>query len=275
MRAADLTSWAYVGDVFTEETLSRGATPSKEMGTEDLVPRRRIPPLLHAAQPARHPRATQHTAIGVATAPSPLGTGSGAPLVGPRRWTPPGEPERYRTVIDADVFTAAPDGQRYLYYGCRRGPIVTYASWPFKEDDLRRQLDGKARLPTGLSVRRSVRLASGKGVGPASDRGTEDAGPTSPSAQITDAKGEGLTTGINRSKIHARQKSMLAEYRGPMRRCEACDGAGHYEWTDVRLCAVRPEFGVGRPLRIECPACAGRGWLSEPNGGSDEPRVRP
>lgn len=57
-----------------------------------------------------------------------------------------------------------------------------------------------------------------------------------------------------------------------MRRCEACDGAGHYEWADVRLCAVRPELGVGGPLRIECPVCAGRGWLSDSNGETDDER---
>lgn len=49
-----------------------------------------------------------------------------------------------------------------------------------------------------------------------------------------------------------------------MRRCRACDGAGHYEWTDVRLCALRPEFGAGGPLLVDCPVCEGRGWLADP-----------
>lgn len=59
-----------------------------------------------------------------------------------------------------------------------------------------------------------------------------------------------------------------------MRRCEACDGAGHLERTDVRLCAARPELGAGGPILIDCPDCDGRGWLSD-TPGEPEPERRP
>lgn len=123
---------------------------------------------------------------------------------------------------------------------------------------------------------RSTRMAGTDGCRPRTRPGEEDAGPTSPSVQITDAGLMGLTTDINRPKILGCPKSLAAEYRGPMRRCEACDGAGHYEWVDVRLCAVRPEFGVGGPLRVECPECAGRGWLIDSRDETDgEPHPMP
>jgi hypothetical protein len=123
MRSADLTTWEYVGDVFTPETFPswgdlRGGrwAPAIEYADGEYRLYFTLQNLPGLARP--------NTAIGVATAPTPTGpwTDSGQPLVAPARWTPPTETEKYRTIIDAEVVTA-PDGRRYLYYGGFGGGI--------------------------------------------------------------------------------------------------------------------------------------------------------
>lgn len=118
LRSADLTSWEYVGDVFTEATFPSWGDSTQGRwapGIEYFDGEYRLYFTLRNL-PGVEER--PNTAIGVATAPNPLGPweDSGTPLVEPRKWTPPGQTERHRTIIDADVFTA-PDGRRYLYYG--------------------------------------------------------------------------------------------------------------------------------------------------------------
>lgn len=117
MRSPDLVSWTYIGDVFTPETFPEWAAPNSNMWAPSIeyfdgqyrlyFTMRNIPGYDKV-----------NTAIGVATAPTPAGpwTDSGAPLVPPSMWTPPDAPPRYRTIIDAEVFTT-PDGTRYLFYG--------------------------------------------------------------------------------------------------------------------------------------------------------------
>ncbi|MGH3746548.1 MAG: family 43 glycosylhydrolase [Micromonosporaceae bacterium] len=118
LRSADLTSWSHVGDVFTPETFPTWAKPDSNMWAPSIEFHHGRYHLYFTMRNIKGHEQTPNTAIGVATAPTPTGpwTDSGKPLVAPKLWDPPGEPTRYRTVIDADAMVT-PDGARYLYYG--------------------------------------------------------------------------------------------------------------------------------------------------------------
>lgn len=44
-------------------------------------------------------------------------------------------------------------------------------------------------------------------------------------------------------------------------RCLRCEGAGELDYADATVSSARPELNVGQPVRVECPDCAGRGWI--------------
>ncbi|MGH3658413.1 MAG: family 43 glycosylhydrolase, partial [Micromonosporaceae bacterium] len=118
MRSPDLTSWSYVGDVFTPDTFPTWAKEDSNMWAPSIEYVNGRYHLYFTLRNIAGYEQTPNTAIGVATAPTPTGpwTDSGRPLVTPKTWQPPDAPPRYRTIIDADALIT-PYGDRYLYYG--------------------------------------------------------------------------------------------------------------------------------------------------------------
>ncbi len=122
-RSRDLVNWQYMGDAFTAATLPSWADTANDASL--------WAPEIHYAngQWRLYYVVTRSTvtpdlddsAIGMATAPSPLGpwTDSGAPVVGPRRGGPG---NNFLWTFDPDVVTA-PDGSQHLYYGSYYGGI--------------------------------------------------------------------------------------------------------------------------------------------------------
>jgi arabinan endo-1,5-alpha-L-arabinosidase len=111
LRSADLVDWTYVGDVFEQRPDWVGA--SAGLWAPEIAYRDGTYYLYYSAS-ATSPELGGHSAIGVATAPTPAGpwTDSGAPAVEPRsdRWT-----------IDPAVLEA--DGTWYLYFGSYFGGL--------------------------------------------------------------------------------------------------------------------------------------------------------
>jgi arabinan endo-1,5-alpha-L-arabinosidase len=117
LRSRDLVNWTYAGDAFTERPawLKDDAgmwAPNIEYFNGQYY-------LYYTAPETDLPGGG--SAIGVATAPSPLGpwTDSGRPVVEPH--AAPCCPGSRRWVFDPDVIEA--DGQRYIYYGSYFGGI--------------------------------------------------------------------------------------------------------------------------------------------------------
>lgn len=124
LRSRDLTTWEYVGDVFTEgENWPTWSNPRKPLWAPDINYYNGRYYLYYSVVDS--PEFEQPNAsIGVATAPTPAGpwTDAGRPIVEPRWWEPFPGGRRHMSVIDAEVVTA-PDGSRYLYYGGFQGGI--------------------------------------------------------------------------------------------------------------------------------------------------------
>ncbi|HYY09374.1 MAG TPA: family 43 glycosylhydrolase [Kineosporiaceae bacterium] len=121
-RSKDLVHWKYMGDAFTAATLPKYADTAHDASL--------WAPEIHYAngQWRLYYVVTETTvtaerydvAIGMATAPSPLGpwTDSGTPVVAPRRVGP----DNFLWTFDPDVVTA-PDGSQHIYYGSYYGGI--------------------------------------------------------------------------------------------------------------------------------------------------------
>ncbi|KRD43561.1 glycoside hydrolase family 43 [Cellulomonas sp. Root930] len=123
-RSADLVTWEYVGDAFTEDT--RPAWADRERGAALWAPDVRyvdgeyrmyvvVTETTLTAEP-------NDNAIGVATAPTPTGpwTASAAPVVGPRHG-PGGDGDFLWTFDPSHV--VGPDGTEHLFYGSYYGGI--------------------------------------------------------------------------------------------------------------------------------------------------------
>ncbi|WP_421735584.1 family 43 glycosylhydrolase [Cellulomonas sp.] len=123
-RSADLVTWEYVGDAFTED--SRPAWADRERGAALWAPDVRyvdgeyrmyvvVTETTVTAEP-------NDNAIGVATAPTPTGpwTPSAAPVVGPRHGSG-GEGDFLWTFDPSHV--VGPDGTEHLFYGSYYGGI--------------------------------------------------------------------------------------------------------------------------------------------------------
>jgi arabinan endo-1,5-alpha-L-arabinosidase len=120
-RSADLVSWEYVGDAFRESNApSWMAVP--EIWAPDIRYFDGKYHLYYVVTDTIFTDSDSDTAIGVATAPTPMGpwTDSGAPVVGPR--PAPEEPGEFLWTLDPSQFTDR-DGTRYLYYGSYFGGI--------------------------------------------------------------------------------------------------------------------------------------------------------
>jgi arabinan endo-1,5-alpha-L-arabinosidase len=126
-RSADLVSWEYVGEVFTDETEPRydgfGDDANRMYWAPDIeyFDGRY---LLYYSYVVNSGSDRHWRAIGVATAPHPAGpwTDSGAFVTGPETWEPRPGVQAWRNVIDPEV-VSTPDGSRYLYYGSVNGGV--------------------------------------------------------------------------------------------------------------------------------------------------------
>jgi beta-xylosidase len=130
LRSADLAHWSYAGDVFSTANRPAWATPTAGLWAPDI---RHIGDryVLYYTVTDTTLNAGDDSAIGVATAPTPLGpwTDSGAPIVAPR----PAPFGGFLWTFDpAGLLDAT--GQRWLYYGSYFGGIFTV---PVSADGLR------------------------------------------------------------------------------------------------------------------------------------------
>ncbi|MBM7791360.1 family 43 glycosylhydrolase [Tenggerimyces flavus] len=127
IRSRDLTTWEYVGDVFTPQTEPRYD------GYGDAARRMYWAPdieyfggryVLYYSYVVNVGTDTHWRAIGVATAPHPAGpwTDSGAYVTGPETYEPRPGQTAWRNVIDPDIIATA-NGDRYLYYGSVNGGV--------------------------------------------------------------------------------------------------------------------------------------------------------
>jgi arabinan endo-1,5-alpha-L-arabinosidase len=122
-RSADLVSWTYAGDAFSEATLPAWATPDAALWAPDIRYLDGTYYLYYVVTQTTVTDEPNDNAVGVATAPTPTGpwTDSGGPVVGPRRGDS-GNPGDFKWTFDPSQFTDR-DGTRYLYYGSYYGGI--------------------------------------------------------------------------------------------------------------------------------------------------------
>ncbi|WP_315092912.1 family 43 glycosylhydrolase [uncultured Cellulomonas sp.] len=121
-RSADLVTWEYVGDAFTEDT--RPAWADRDRGAALWAPDVRYVDgqyrmYVVVTETTLTPEPSDN-AIGVATAPTPTGpwTPSGTPVVGPR----PGAGGGFLWTFDPS-HVVGPDGTEHLFYGSYYGGI--------------------------------------------------------------------------------------------------------------------------------------------------------
>ncbi|WP_026360939.1 family 43 glycosylhydrolase [Amycolatopsis nigrescens] len=130
LRSADLTTWEHVADVFSTATRPVWMAPDAELWAPDIryVDGRY---LLYFMVTDTNLYPGGDSAIGVATADSPVGPWSdaGGPLVAPRPDTEGG----FKWTFDPAMFTDS-DGTRWLYYGSYLGGLVVV---PLSADGLR------------------------------------------------------------------------------------------------------------------------------------------
>jgi arabinan endo-1,5-alpha-L-arabinosidase len=130
LRSADLVHWTYAGDAFSAATRPAWATPTAGLWAPDI---RRIGGgyVLYYTVTDTTLNPGDDSAIGVATAPTPLGpwTDSGGPVVGPR----PAPNGGFLWTFDPAHLVDAEGGQ-WLYYGSYFGGIFTV---PLRADGLR------------------------------------------------------------------------------------------------------------------------------------------
>jgi arabinan endo-1,5-alpha-L-arabinosidase len=125
-KSPDLVHWQYAGDAFTSATLPSWADTAN--GAALWAPDVR----LAGGQWRMYYVVTQTTvtsglndnAIGMATAPSPLGpwTDSGAPVVGPRKGGNAADPDDWLWTFDPEVVRDV-DGTEHLFYGSYYGGV--------------------------------------------------------------------------------------------------------------------------------------------------------
>src|SRR4051794_816576 len=123
-RSADLVSWEYVGDAFTEDT--RPAWADRDRGAALWAPDVRYVDgeyRMYFVVTETTATAEEHdNAVGVATAPTPTGpwTPTDAPVVGPRHGS--GGAGDFLWTFDPS-HVVGPDGAEYLFYGSYYGGI--------------------------------------------------------------------------------------------------------------------------------------------------------
>src|SRR5215218_10132836 len=122
-RSSDLVNWTYVGDAFTEDTKPSWATPDAALWAPDIRYLDGTYYLYYVVTQTTVTAGPNDNAIGVATAPTPLGpwTDSGDPVVDPRPNGPPADCNFFWT-FDPEVIVAE-NGVKYIYYGSYYGGI--------------------------------------------------------------------------------------------------------------------------------------------------------
>ncbi|GAA3986466.1 hypothetical protein GCM10022247_01020 [Allokutzneria multivorans] len=129
-RSADLTRWEYVTDVFTQASRPRWAATGAGLWAPDVryVDGRY---LLYFTVTDTIMNEGGDAAVGVATAPSPIGpwTALDAPVVPPV----PGDQGRFWSILDPAMLTDA-TGRRWLYYGSYYGGLFVV---PLSDDGTR------------------------------------------------------------------------------------------------------------------------------------------
>ncbi|NHC12220.1 family 43 glycosylhydrolase [Motilibacter deserti] len=124
-RSRDLTTWAYVGDAFSEASVPAWADRSRgaALWAPDIRYVNGEYRLYYVVTETTATAEPNDNAIGMATAPTPGGpwTDSGAPVVGPRRGGA-GEPGNFLWTFDPHV-VVGDGGQQFLFYGSYYGGI--------------------------------------------------------------------------------------------------------------------------------------------------------
>jgi beta-xylosidase len=119
LRSDDLAHWTYAGDVFTAASLPAWAAPGSGLWAPDIryLAGRYV---LYYTVTDTTANPGEDFAIGVATAPTPLGpwTDSGRPVVAPR----PAPFGGFLATLDPAELTDA-QGRRWLYYGSYFGGV--------------------------------------------------------------------------------------------------------------------------------------------------------
>lgn len=125
-RSRDLVTWEHVGDAFTEETLPAWADTDRDRRAALWAPDVRHVDgeyrLYYVVTQTTLTRGANDSAIGVATAPTPVGpwTDAGDPVVDPRPGA--GGPDDFLWTYDPHHVTG-PDGRQHLFYGSYYGGI--------------------------------------------------------------------------------------------------------------------------------------------------------
>ena len=143
-RSRDLVRWTYVTDAFTDATLPGWAAADAGIWAPDIRYVDGEYRLYYVVTRTTLTSEVDDNAIGVATAPTPLGpwSDSGAPVVGPRRGGS-GNANDFRWTFDPSVVTGN-DGAQWLFYGSYYGGVFAQ----------RLAGDGRARVgdPTMVAI---------------------------------------------------------------------------------------------------------------------------
>ena len=126
-RSADLVTWDYVGDAFTDATLPSWAAPNAGIWAPDIRFVEGEYRMYYVVTETTVTDEPNDNAVGVATAPTPAGpwTDSGAPVVQPRRGAD-AAPGNFRWNFDPTTVTDA-DGSQWLFYGSYYGGVFVTA----------------------------------------------------------------------------------------------------------------------------------------------------
>ena len=121
-RSADLVTWDYVGDAFTEQSVPAWADKSRNAAV--WAPDVRYVDgeyrMYYVVTETTTTSELNDNAVGMASAPTPVGpwTDSGAPVVAPRRVAP----DNFLWTFDPSVVTDT-DGSQHIFYGSYYGGI--------------------------------------------------------------------------------------------------------------------------------------------------------
>jgi arabinan endo-1,5-alpha-L-arabinosidase len=143
----DLVHWQYAGDAFTSTTLPRWADAAHgaALWAPDVHYAGGRWRMYYVVTQTTVTPALNDNAIGMATAPTPLGpwTDSGAPVVGPRRGTNAADPNDWLSTYDPDVVRDV-DGTEHIFYGSYYGGVS------------QQPLDASGRDTTGPATRIAI-----------------------------------------------------------------------------------------------------------------------
>jgi hypothetical protein len=135
-RSADLVSWEYVRDAFTANTVPTWAASDAGLWAPDIRYVDGQYRLYYVVTQTTVTDEPNDNAIGMATAPSPVGpwTDSGAPVIAPRHGL--GQSGDFLWTFDPSVVTNT-DGSQWMFYGSYYGGVFA------------QRLDAEGRTPIG------------------------------------------------------------------------------------------------------------------------------